>query len=78
VFDYFVNLTLRNCREGMALEMHVAAERVSTILAMWCGPSNCIYLAATQKTLSRPQRLLDRYEDGFFELSFADIAHALR
>jgi len=61
----------------MALEMHVAAERVSKTLAMWCGLSNCIYLVAT-KDIIATAKLLDLYEDGFFELSFANIAHALK
>ncbi len=67
VFDYFVNVALRNYQEGMALEMQDAAQRVAKALSQEANADQLHLFGKRATDVVATAKLLDRYEDRFFE-----------
>jgi hypothetical protein len=67
VFDYFVAIALRSYKEGVAMEMQSAAERVAREVRGAAEAEQLQLFAPTPKDMAATTRLLDSYEDRFFQ-----------
>jgi hypothetical protein len=67
LFDYFVNVAVRDYREGVAMEMQVAAERVAKEMKATADAEQLHLFGRGPTEIAATTKLLDRYEDKFFE-----------